>query len=353
MTREEFEKDYYVTLRNAALKQMLEAFAEEREGFFADLSYKLESTLEKVRKLQEMVFAPIKCIQLSLMRYSVLKGTPVMRIDVYGEGGILSNALVTEELKVSWAAVGLEELREKLLLKVEDSDELYPADVEVRMSETVDWIVHCFRENLRYEWKLAEELEALKHIEKAKDFYISVGEYMDKQEYMYVERGPIDIFFNVEKETLIYRKYKDAVYTNKRFTKLELEGARFINCVFHDSAFTSCNLMDCTFENCNLKKTVFEDCDIRGSVFMGCTLQKVDHIKTDGNAYSGRRGVVCRHLKYDNCELKQVSYKECDISYAKIRESKMKAVLVDTKSIIQNSDFSEFVTNEEGENASV
>ncbi len=353
MTREEFEKKDYLSLRNVALEKMLEVLNEEQDSFLAAVSFKLERTLEKVYKIQEIVDIPIKSIQLSLMRYSVLKGTPVMRIDVYGEQGVLSEAILTEELKVNWAMAGLAELREKLLLKVETNDGLLLGEVDAYMSKTVDWVMHIFREKLRYQWKLIEELEGLKCIKKEKDFYVSVGEYMDKQEYMYVDRTSVDIFFNLEKESLIYRKYVDVIYANKEFKELELEGARFIDCSFQNSIFQNCSLIDCTFENCSLKKTVFENCDIRGCEFNNCVFQMVEHIKVDGNAYSGYKDIACRCLTYDNCEMKQVSYKGCDISYAEIRESIIKQIMVDGESIVQNSDLAKFVTYEEEENASV
>ncbi|MBR4083879.1 MAG: pentapeptide repeat-containing protein [Lachnospiraceae bacterium] len=353
MSREEFLKNEFIGLRNATLKKMLEVYAEEQDSFLAAVSYKLSRILEMVRKVQEMEDIPIKCIHLSLMRYSVLKGTPVIRIDVYGERGVLSEAIITEEMPVRWAIVGLEELREKLLLKVEEYDTLLLGDVDICMSKTVDWIIHIFKENLRYQWKMAEKLKELKDIKKEKDFYISVGEYMDKQEYIYVERAPLDIFFNVDGETLIYRKYIKSIYTKKEFRRLELEGARFIDCAFRDSVFQNSSLVDCTFENCDFKKTVFDNCDIRGCEFINCTFQKVEYVKVDGNAYSGYKGFACRHLKYDNCDMKQVSYIECDISNANIYETRIRQVRVDNKSIVQNSDFAEYITNEEEENASV
>ena len=353
MTREEFEKNIYLGLRNATLERLLEVFNQEETSFVAAVKYKLDRTLIKLQKLQEMVDVPVKCIQLSLMRYSILKGTPLIRIDIYGELGVLSDAILTDEMKVSWLATGLEELRENLLLKAEENDEVHLGDIDVWMSKTVDWIMHIFKEKLRYHWKLAEELERLNCIKKAKDFYISVGEYMDKQEYMYVDRAPIDIFFNVEKETLIYRKYVDVIYLNKRFQNLELEGARFINCSFQSSEFQNCSLIDCTFENCNMKKILFDNCDMRGCEFVGCTFQKVDHIKMDGNAYSGYKNIVCRFLRYEGCDMKQLTYKECDLSYAEIKESDMKQVVIDKESIVEKSDFIEFVTNGEEENASV
>ena len=51
--------------------------------------------------------------------------------------------------------------------------------------------------------------------------------------------------------------------------------------------------------------------------------------------------------------MKQVSYIECDISNANIYETRIRQVRVDNKSIVQNSDFAEYITNEEEENASV
>lgn len=288
MTREEFETADYITFQNEMLVHMVEAHKQDRKNYLNKVSLGITRIISEIKKLQNRLVCPIKCIQLSLMRYSILGGCPIIRIDAYGEGGILAGELITGEINISWPSIGLKELKEKLLLEEQKDNCLYAADVDVLLSKTVDLIEYYFRETLRYEWKLVEEIVILQEIDKTDDFYVSVGEYMDKQEYMYVERSAIDIFFNEKKETLIYRTYKDAIYRDKQFNKLELEGARFINCVFDRTVWKYCSLIDCTFENCSFEKSRFEESDMRGCVFVRCTFYKIEHFKIDANAHSGK-----------------------------------------------------------------
>lgn len=349
MTRESMDIEYIKQLQNEILLKMLEYQKQNRESYLDKLKNGIVTVCEELIKKQEFLIMPIKCIQISLMRYSILLGNPIIRIDAYGEGGVLHDALESKEVQITWPAVGLEEMREKLRLKYEDEE----AQIDVLLNKMIDLIEYAFRETLRYEWKWIDEIEQVKELGKTTDFYISVGEYMDKQEYIYVQREQVDIFFRDKQETLVYRNYNDVIYQAKNFLKLDLEGSRFVHCTFEGVDFEESSLIDCTFENCIFKKCTFQGNDMRGCVFVECSLYKVEHQSNHCNACSQRKGIVCRPFSYETCQLNRVTYDSCDLSYALLTECECKNVRVDTVSEIVNSDFEEFVCEEEKEDASV
>ena len=346
MTRKEFETEYFISLQNHALKSALDEQMNSKKRYLETLSRGLILCIDAIKHKQEWTLFPIKCIQMSLMRYSILAGKPIVRIDAYGERGVLNEALVTKEVLIEWPIVGISGLKEALIGEAQNNDAIPEAMIDVLLGRYVDMIVYSFRETLRYERQLIEEIQQIQEINKLPDFYVSIGEYMGKQEYVYVERSEVDIFYNIKQESLVFRTFCNAVYKDKKFEKLVLDGTRFKGCFFEQTKWNECSLIDCTFENCVFKKSVFEENDMRGCRFYNCKFLRIQNKKNLCNSRSGKSAIVCRDYQYDKCEIKRMFFEECDLSYSIIKNTKISEIEVDVKSVLNSSDFEGYVKGE-------
>lgn len=349
MNLEEFEKDFYKQEERKVLVNMVKTLTQNKEDYKVKIKQALSYLIDNVVKMQQQMTVPVRCIQISLMRYSVMNLAPVVRIDAYGELGILGESLLCREAAIDWPAAGLEELREKTVLEIIEkySNKLHQEDAQVLLMKTIDAIEYYFMESLRYEWKLVAEIEGLKKLLKTEDFYISAGEYMGDKVYIYTERKPVDIFFNDTAEKLIYRSYEQAVYQNKTFELLDLEGARFINCTFENFWFVNTTLLDCTFIDCSFKKGTFEKCNMRGCVFENCNFYRVVNQENAYDVYTAETGIVCRPYQILGCEMKRIEYKKCNLANAMIRNTIFKNISIDEECTTEHSDFAKFGINKE------
>lgn len=344
---EQFEADFYKKAQKEVFQKMILSMNENRQVYLQQIKHGLIGVLKAASMIQKVLPTAIGSIQISLMRYSVLKWKPVVRIDVYGELGLLGDALCSTEVVIDWPAQGIKNLQEKAIKEIGNSkykNGIKEEDVRVLLMKSMDQIEYYFMESLRYERKMIEEIGEIQDIEKAKDFYVSAGGYMEKQVYIYTEREKVDIFYNLNKSTLIYRKYKNYAYELKVFETMDLEGAVFSNCSFENFTFHNCKLLDVTFEHCTFKKGIFSMSDMRGCMFKNCTFYKVEYKEDDCNSLSGNNGILYRPFTYQECEMKRMNYIQCDLSYGKVIVCNCKQVEVSQDSIIENSDFSQWTS---------
>lgn len=344
---EQFEADFYKKAQKKVFQEMILDMNQNRQAYLQQIKNGLIGVMNAVSMIQKVVPTVIGSIQISLMRYSVLKLTPVVRIDVYGELGLLGDSLCSTEVVINWTAQGIKNLQEKAIQEIKKTkykNKINEEQVKVLLMKSMDQIEYYFMESLRYERKMIEEIEEIRSIEKAKDFYVSAGGYMEKQVYIYTEREKVDIFYNLNKSNLIYRKYENLAYESKVFETMDLEGAVFSNCSFEDFTFRDCKLLDVTFEHCTFKKGVFSMSDMRGCMFKHCTFYKVEHKGDDCNSLSGNNGILYRPFTYQECEMKRMNYTQCNLSHGKVIVCNCKQVEVSQDSMIENSDFSKWMS---------
>lgn len=344
---EEFEADFYKKAQKEVFQEMILSMNQNRQAYLQQIKNGLIGVLKAVVMIQKIFPTAVGSIQISLMRYSVLKLTPVVRIDVYGEMGLLGDSLCSMEVVIDWPAQGVKNLQEKALEEMEKpkyKNKINEEEVKVLLMKSMDQIEYYFMESLRYERKMVEEIEEIQIIEKAKDFYVSAGGYMEKQLYIYTEREKVDIFYNLNEDKLIYRKYENLAYESKVFETIDLEGAVFSDCSFENFKFHNCKLLDVTFEHCTFKNGIFSMSDMRGCMFQNCIFYKVEHEEIDCNSLSGKNDILYRPFMYRECEMKRMNYIRCDLSYGKIIAGNCKQIEVDQNSVTENSDFSQWMS---------
>lgn len=93
-----------------------------------------------------------------------------------------------------------------------------------------------------------------------------------------------------DRESIIDKRFsenpiKNAVYSNKLFTRLIAKDIVFDGTVFKYSIFDSCYLRNCKFDQCDFTGCRFINCNFHGSSFVGAnstihTLRKPSLIMT-------------------------------------------------------------------------
>ncbi|MGR5117946.1 pentapeptide repeat-containing protein [Vibrio astriarenae] len=126
-------------------------------------------------------------------------------------------------------------------------------------------------------------------------------------------------------------------HTVKGETLLEtvFEECEFIDCDFSDAVFRRCRFVDCSFVSCNLSLVQFSLTQFLNIEFRQSKLVGVDWTKADWPTFradpemrffecilngSSFYGLTLQEIKFDQCQLVDVDFREADLSQAQMTE---------------------------------
>ena len=323
----EFFETYYQTEREIFLDEITEYLIKNRDEVVKEIWNGLEKFAVAVSKGQEEYPSVVECIQISLLRISLYQQNPMLRMDAYGEMGVLGIRLFSQNITFTWLTDYWKKFKKQLcdcVVKMKATRYISEARIQQMMLESVEMIENILYGNLKYPFYEAEQVESLAKVMKTEGFYISFGSYMDRQRILATDLGEIDIFLHEKKETLNHRRYRQKIYNKKEFKDLELFHSRFEECQFINCVFQNTNLRDVIFENCRFYKVEFQNCQGEGMTISNSLLENVTFQDTTFYYQGEEDGVfrgIYKPLDIVRSQADKVEMKNCDMRYARFTDN--------------------------------
>ncbi len=321
---QEFMETCHAKERKWFLEQTFQYLNEHRQELADQVKKNLEIFLRGVVIGQNEFPVPVECIQISLLDVSIFKEEPALRYDAYGEMGVLGTRLFGKNFPCQWILTYWDEYRKRLendVKKMQVSRYISQARIQQIMMESTGMLNALIYGIIKYSFDTLNTMEPLKELLKTDYFYISFGNYMDRQKLIYAEYPEIDIFFNTEGESLEYRKYQHKVYRKKEFMELNLTHSQFVECQFVNCKFEKCDLKDVTFENCRFYHTDMEKCIGFGMNINNCILEElkcVDGVFHFLGEKVGRLKDIYKPLEIFQSQIDYMEVENCNLSYSNL-----------------------------------
>lgn len=324
---QEFMEAYHAKERKWFLEQTFQYVNEHRQELVEKIQKNLEIFLMGVATGQKEFPVPVECIQLSLLDVSIFKEEPALRYDAYGELGVLGTRLYSKNFPCEWILTYWEEYRKRLEEDVKEMQAVrYISQARIRqiMMESTGMLNAFIYGIIKYPFHALDTMEPLKELLKTENFYISFGNYMDRQALLHTEYPEIDIFFHGKEEALEYRKYQHKVYRKKEFKELDLTHSRFVECQFVNCRFEKCQLKDVTFENCRFYHTDMENCTGYGMTMNNCIIEQLKCVEVNFHYEGEEDGSakdIYKPLEIFLSQIDDMEMENCNLSYSSLLEN--------------------------------
>ena len=122
----------------------------------------------------------------------------------------------------------------------------------------------------------AEELENYKLMNTIPGFMITIGEYMDWQNVLYVEVPEVDLNNINNESSVMFARFNGESYKELYIKDINMKHAKFTNCKFNKCTFENINLNDSLFTNCQFKDVV-----MKSGTMYGAIMKDANGIDTD------------------------------------------------------------------------
>ena len=337
MERTEWEKQYreqcYLPVFKKYIEEMLQDHADRAEEISRKLNSCVEAFMVNLGFLQEKgKLGKIQTICISFPYTSLACGEPYLLFEVYPGVPFMDDALVFREFPAPWLFSGWT----NLLGKLHETAGKQGMNAVIRMPfirshalVSARYILYLWSSLVKYHLHNIEKKEAFRGLEKAEDFCITFGEYMDWQCPIWISRKETDIFFCEEGTDLRFCRFRDIWYEDKLFDALVLDDCRFQTCTFQNCSFVGVSLKDARFVGCTFQNCSFAETDIAGSGFDGCKFEEVQmegmhtyFLQGESDRIPAARG----NATFAGCFFTCVNLKDSDFSASYVSECRMQTV---------------------------
>jgi len=200
---------------------------------------------------------PVQYVCISFLRTSLYFDAPKFRISLYGEEDLWGETIAFQDIEADWLFREWEQDTQSEVQRMEEREKLKP-------------LLYYASTYFKYFLVDCDKLDGFEEMPKTKEVYVCFGEYKDWQYPIFIKREEIDIFQNLNEESLEFRKFENKVYRDKHFSELNLTSSSFKDCSFEQSNFEQVVLNDVVFEHCKFKNTNFTQCKMYGITIIDC-----------------------------------------------------------------------------------
>lgn len=267
------------------------------EGLEAGVDALMDKMREAFGEIADQAAAREKgtCVffQFSLLRYDLLSGRAVVRLDVMDGSWYLDRAPLYAELDLTFLFRPYLDRQEELLTGMRSyMGKVNRYDVYYIVQEEIMAAVRILTQFLRLLFRGIETLEAFRRIPRPAFWEISFGEYRDNREVIVQvnrEAGREEVWLERLEDTkedpgllqftwwyqvslmkgdcrekrLEYIVFEECSLENLDFEQAGMAGARFLRCNMENCSFRNTDLTQAEFDRCS-----FTDCDFTGAGLM-------------------------------------------------------------------------------------
>lgn len=251
-----------------ATKKSVLANMESIVGEIKNTFSELFSTIAKIQKNND-----IGKITVSLIRISAWEKRQRAIIEVYDKDEIIGKLLYQTQIDISYIFTEWENYRINLITLAEKKGvRRYVKDAVIRffMEEKLTDMASYLYAIFKYILIDAEELENYKLMNTIPGFMITIGEYMDWQNVLYVEVPEVDLNNINNESSVMFARFNGESYKELYIKDINMKHAKFTNCKFNKCTFENINLNDSLFTNCQFKDVVMKSGTMYGAIMKNC-----------------------------------------------------------------------------------
>ncbi len=334
-----FEQQIYPEVFAEAAENIIERFGKRKREITEAWKLILQQYMERLADLQEEEEAPpIQEIDISFLYTSLEDSYATFQIDSYGEGGRISDSVLTDFISADWIADGTRMLADRLAERAQQESlrgYIRAAEIDRLRLRAVRSILLCFAVRFKYIIRDMIDFRSLARIQKEPCFLIQIGEYMDWMKTIYAVQPAVDIF-NCEQDTdLRFRSFHAIHYNEKQFKAFNLSQSDFKDCAFIESSIENCVMNDCMFDGCVFEKLQIHNTMMKGCIFVNCVFREIviretvlSETKTDAEldildyfAPAEFHDCEFRAFRLENCSADQCIVKNCDANHIALEGS--------------------------------
>lgn len=260
----------------AGINQLIE---QNSESYIEDFKKSVKCFLTEIHKMQATVMEKVGCVEISFLRASVDSDKLLMAFEAYDEMQDIGRCLIDMRSSAGWFTKEWEQFKERLN-ELRERQEwcryVNYEDIRIMLQGAFYQLYMKLIYLFKYSLQTCDTWEEYQNIRHTDIFYISVGEFRDKQKLIFVDRAEFDIFLSGINTPLCYGKFSDKVYKQKVFGNLNLKGSKFINCRFEKCDIQKVELQDSIFVDCIFYQCTFQEADLSGSMLTYCRFDECD-----------------------------------------------------------------------------
>lgn len=280
--KKEFEEKDYPKIKSKFLAHTTNYVAQHMEDIIKQTTDELSQFMKNVAKVQKFFPFPAGRIQVSLLQTSVYLNNPQIRMAAYANF-TSEEEFASADVSASWLFSQWDSFRQDMEQAVRErkaGQYINSEDIRLYQYDQIPFLCLLLLSIYKYIYCDAEKLDGYRAMERQEEFLITAGFYGDKQMVLYQEKPEIDIFQRSEEVSLEYGRYTNKIYRGKKFHKLNLKHAKFIQCDFIECEFSETELQDAQFLQCRFYDTKIADSTLYGCYLEECVLKKTEFVRT-------------------------------------------------------------------------
>ena len=271
-TFEEFISERYTPLEIKFLNQTSDYLGKNFSAIRKFYLQEWQKALAEAIKLQQDDEKNICAyMSVSLLNTSVLEGAPKFQVDFYNQEWVYGESFCRYKFDPDF----LFKYWKDFIFEVQD-DNFYlrsnfgKVEIQSLFFRTVDklaFMFACFTKYFAYQITYSNEFDDLN---KAENFYLTCGVYLDWQNRIFAQLPEIDLLNPEANQQTTFRPYKDKILRGKSFHDIDLQCCYFTDCLFQDFTFENVNLVDAILLRCRFKSVTFDNVKFAGTTFFEC-----------------------------------------------------------------------------------
>ncbi len=281
---DKFYRDVYIQENKIFQEAIEKKIGENTIRYVEEFLACIKRFLKEIAQMQNTVWNKVGCIEISFLRASVDSSDLLIALETYDEKQDMGECLIDMRSSFNWLSNEWCDLKDKLY-GIREKEEwcryINPEDIRVMLQGTLFQIFIKIIYLVKYPMQTCDTWQEYKMINRTDFFYISVGEFRDRQKLVFVDREEFDIFLSKNTIPLCYGKFWNKTYKQKVFGNIDLKGSKFINCTFERCEFKNAKFNDnifynCFFYHCKFSETDFSGAIVEDTVFDECDLTELN-----------------------------------------------------------------------------
>ena len=303
---------------------MIETFSDYEQSRYKSLEIDF---LEATKKSLSDDFAAMKSDTLTAWRKALSEACDVQRDEKipcafmsisFLNTSVARSRMNADFLLTHWQKFTADALDDSFFVR----NKIAQVEIKSLFWSTLDklaFLFTCYAKYFAAELKTSPEFAAL---DKAENFYVTCGTYLDWQNRLFAVLPEIDLTEPEVNADTTFREFVGKIYRQQNFASLDLRGCRFEDCLFRDCTFTDLNFADARFSRCRFYSLRFDGVKLAGAEFVECKFRDCTfkNSSTDPKAvdvdeyFAPLRLTRCNlvRVKCDGCDFAQLTKTACD-----------------------------------------
>ncbi len=275
---EKFYQEVYGEEFKSLNQAIVHKLAKKKKEYQQQFCVMLKHFIESINTYNMIIMQPVGSIEISVLRQSVYEDKIQLAFEAFDSKQDMGECVAGYQLGIDWLNEEFGRHKEILLKKREKEEwirEIHVEDIYIMLQDSIRSALRILIGFLKYSLEGMETWEEFRKLKKTDSFfYVSLGEYRDKQYLLYVTREPYDLLTVNPSETCRYSDFNNCVYKEKIIAGLDIRNSFFVACTFEKVRIAENQMTDCKFFNCTFYRCDFSKLEFTGSLFIECVFDE-------------------------------------------------------------------------------